>query len=90
MSWHMSDRFNTGRFALREVISISSEGAVLAHVNCMFGDGEQKARLIHASPDMLEALRELSTMFGEGLRTGILTQSMVDRALAAIAKAVHS
>lgn len=45
------------------------------------------AHLIKAAPDLLAALKALSPAFGEGLRSGLLTQAMVDQALAAIAKA---
>lgn len=57
-------------YAMTTVRSISSEGRVIAHVNCAFGDGEENAKLIAAVPDLIETLQgllaELETYYMEG------------------------
>lgn len=56
-AWTYGAEFAPGRYSLPRVRSIASDGAVIAHVNCGFGDGENQAKLIAAAPDMAEALR---------------------------------
>jgi hypothetical protein len=43
--------------------------------------------LFAAAPQLVEALKTLSISFGEGIRSGLLTQEMVDEALAALKSA---
>ena len=54
-NWHKGEVFAPGRYGLSEVISVACDGAVIAHVNCSFGDGEEKAALISAVPELLHA-----------------------------------
>ena len=63
-NWQFGKQFSPEPYGLSSVISIASEGAVIAHVNCAFGNGEANARLIAAAPDLLAALRECMTENG--------------------------
>jgi hypothetical protein len=46
MPYTASDTFNADTFPLRRVIAITKGSAVVAHVNCAFGDGESAAAFI--------------------------------------------
>jgi hypothetical protein len=59
-SWLSGQVFQPGQYGLREVISISCNGLVIAHVNAnTFANGPQHAKLISAAPDLNDASNQL-------------------------------
>jgi hypothetical protein len=56
--------FDTGKFHLARVISISHNGAVLAHVNCAFDETEaaKLAKKFAAAPEMFDVLRDVAAL----------------------------
>lgn len=84
--WHTSEEFQPGKYGLRSVISVYTEGMVLAHVNCGWGDiAVDNARLIAAAPELLEALQDLVMLAVQ--HRGQAVADSVRRAREAIAKA---
>jgi hypothetical protein len=69
--WHYGQEFKPGRCGLQDVISISVENQVIAHVNCGFNVGEQNARLITAAPALLELAKQYGSECGECAGAGI-------------------
>ena len=70
--WHYGKEFKPARgFGLQDVISISVQGQVVAHVNCGFNSGEQDARLIAVAPELLQLAEQYASECGECAGTGI-------------------
>lgn len=84
-SWTVAgEPMTVGRYPLKNVIPIARDGAVIAHVNCAFGEtaARQEARLIVAAPDLYDVAYEL--IHGDGTADSI--QRCIDMARAALAK----
>lgn len=75
-------------YPMREVIPVSGNGRVIAHVNTAFGDGEEKARLIAAAPELLEFAKYVDRFNGStgGLRSLVDEFKHRARVLIAIAE----
>jgi hypothetical protein len=60
--WHAGEEFKPGVMGLQDVISVSGHGEVIAHVNCGFGRGKTRAKMIAALPELV-ALAEFVSNF---------------------------
>jgi hypothetical protein len=59
--WFVSQPFNNDH-PMRRVRAVVNKGAVLAHVNEAFGNGEDIASLIAAAPQMAQVLRDVAAL----------------------------
>jgi hypothetical protein len=84
------DAFAPGQWTMRTVRSVYAAGAVIAHVNCAWGNGEANAALIAAAPDLLEALRAMLTVHDHGECEAMHPDTAERMARDALAKAVQS
>lgn len=65
-TWTYGQEFEPGRYGLTRVRSIACDGAVIAHVNCAFGDGEEQAKLIVDAPAMMALLIDVNNFWAGG------------------------
>jgi hypothetical protein len=86
-SWTFGEEFEPNQYGLTRVISIASEGAVIAHVNCGFGNGREKAKLMAALPEMVEALRSIVRINGSTGGHKAMVEEFKFRASRALSKA---
>jgi hypothetical protein len=56
------EEFKPGRYGLTSVIALARDGAVLAHVNCAWNNGEQIARQFAASDELLLVMRDVAAL----------------------------
>lgn len=69
--WTHGHEFEPGKYSLTKVISVASGGAVIAHVNCGFGNGEANASLIATAPALLALAKQYASECGECAGVGI-------------------